>query len=191
MENYCATDQALLELILNIRVRFLFKTITDPTQTAHAAGGQPPGFSKLSRSTQNKLTQRIESIIPVSGICSCKRSRITCVVTLLHILGALIGEAKNPGSQQYDTLSLCVLNPTSIDDKVQHLLDLDCHVLLLAKTSATKIVERDFSRYAKDQVTGCIGSCPAADKIMTLAEQRGRPSRRGKSVGTAVVSRLL
>ena len=67
---------------------------------------------------------------------------------------------------------------------------LNADVLSLAETSATAIVQREFTLSLKDTPYTIFWGQAVDDKIKTSALRDLKPSRRGENLGTAIMTRV-
>lgn len=102
--------------------------------------------------------------------------------------GIRIGEAKQPGLD--DFVDVCLVNPTSMANRKKLFQSLNADVLSLAETSATAIVQREFTLSLKDTPYTIFWGQAVDDKIKTSALRDLKPSRRGENLGTAIMTRV-
>ena len=107
--------------------------------------------------------------------------------------GTRIGEASHPGPPPGSTpcrsLSVSLLNPTTMYQKEDELLALNSDVLCLAETAATCTVQRAFNQAIRTTVFRTFWSAPVPDKITKEDPYLGQ-TLRGDNLGTAIITRL-
>ena len=111
-------------------------------------------------------------------------SRVVSMSLHASLLGARVGEASNPGPP----LSVAVINPAALYGKTAEVVSLPANLVICSETSVTpasqKILDQEFRQFGwKTYWSKMVGS-----KINT---HDGRPSLRGESIGTAVVTKLI
>lgn len=105
-----------------------------------------------------------------------------------YLHGNRIGEATNPGPDH--TITVCLINPTSIASKKDLLLSLDADVVAMAETSATSFVQHEFTTSLKGSPFSVWWGIPVDDKFKSTPIHHDKPSRRGEALGTAILSKL-
>ena len=118
----------------------------------------------------------------VSRVTACPRF----VAMSLHawLLGVRVGEASNPGP----SLSVAVINPAALYGKTSEVVNLPANLVICSETSVTiaskKVLDQEFHKLGwKTFWSKMVGN-----KINT---HDGRPSFRGESIGTAVITQLI
>ena len=120
-------------------------------------------------------------------------------ITYMHLqshdwkLGTRIGEASNPGppltSTSDQSITISLVNPTTIYQKEDDLLSLNSDVLCLAETAATRTVQHAFNQAIRTTPYRTFWSAPVPDKITKTNPQLGT-TLRGDNLGTAILTRL-
>ena len=101
-----------------------------------------------------------------------------------------IGEASNPGpGVGSQSLTIGLLNPTTIYQKEDDLVSLNSDVLCLAETAATNMVQGVFAQATKMTPFRTFWSAPVPDKITKVDPTIGQ-TLRGDNLGTAIMTRL-
>lgn len=142
------------------------------------------------------LNAILRFLVPCSQWIACSwRDIQPCTTPISHLMfdynflhGCRVGEASNPGPAH--TVSVCVINPTSLASKKDLLLSLDADIVALAETSATSFVQHEFSTALRDSPYSAWWGVPVDDKFKNHVFDHDRPSRRGEALGTAILSRL-
>ena len=105
--------------------------------------------------------------------------------------GIRFGEAQNPGPDQLSSFGFCVVNPTTLNQRADVLLDLmrhtKCQVLTCSETSATAQTQKSFTGVMRKQQLSCFWSPPVVPMRSTVT---GTPSARGQASGVAMVTSL-
>ena len=99
-----------------------------------------------------------------------------------------MGEASNPGPDH--TISVCLINPTSLASKKDLILSLDADVIAMAETSATSFIQHEFAMSLRGSPFSIWWGLPVDDKFKHNSFDHDRPSRRGENLGTAILTRL-
>ena len=101
-----------------------------------------------------------------------------------------VGEASNPGpSVPLQSLTIGLLNPTTMYQKEDDLISLNSDVLCLAETAATKMVQGVFTQATRATPFRTFWSAPVPDKITKVDPTLGQ-TLRGDNLGTAIMTRL-
>ncbi len=98
------------------------------------------------------------------------------------LLATRVGEASNPGPRgrkQSGKVSVAVCNPTAILQRKQELLQLDSQIILLSETSATNVVQNEFSMNLRQSHFRIFFGSPVVPKRQTID---GRDSLRGEAI---------
>lgn len=100
--------------------------------------------------------------------------------------GIRIGEAKNPGpgniSQQ---MTFVVLNPTSLSERQQDIVNLDADCISLAETSATSTIQKEFSNFTRPTKYNVVWGPPVGHQKTPANPFQVERARRGEALGTA------
>ena len=99
-----------------------------------------------------------------------------------------IGEALHPGPES--SILACLINPTAVTNKKELLLSLDADLVALAETSATPIIQQEFSQSIRASEHKMWWGCPVDDKVKHVQSLEHVPSRRGEALGTAIMTRI-
>ena len=105
-----------------------------------------------------------------------------------YLRGCRVGEASNPGPVH--TISVCLINPTSLASKKDLILSLDADVIAMAETSATSFIQHEFAMSLRGSPFSMWWGLPVDDKFKHNSFDHDRPSRRGENLGTAILTRL-
>lgn len=105
-----------------------------------------------------------------------------------YLSGSRVGEASNPGPD--GTISVCLINPTSIASKKDLLLSLEADVIAMAETSATSFIQHEFATSLRGSPFSIWWGLPVDDKFKHISFGHDRPSRRGEALGTAILTKL-
>ena len=107
--------------------------------------------------------------------------------------GFRFGEALHPGPDSdralCRSLTLSLVNPTTVYQKEDDLLDLDADILCLAETAATRTVQIAFNQAIRTTSYRTFWSAPVPDKITRSDPTLGH-TLRGDNLGTAIMTRL-
>ena len=103
--------------------------------------------------------------------------------------GNRIGEAKNPGPEQKDRehFRLALVNPTTLHNRQQDLLQLNADAIALSETSATVRVQYETIQAFRKCQHSCLFSAPVENQKQRLD---GDSSLRGQAAGTAIIARI-
>lgn len=121
---------------------------------------------------------------------TCMFDRTVSLSQFSPVMATRVGEASNPGPQdkkKSGKVCLAVCNPTAILQRKKELLQLDCQIILLSETSATKVVQSEFSHNIKSSNFRIFFGLPVVPKRQTMD---GRDSLRGEAIGTAIMTSL-
>ena len=99
--------------------------------------------------------------------------------------GFRYGEALHPGPSV--SVTLAVVNPTTILHKTPELMELGADILVLSETAATRAVQHSVSRELRQRKFVAWWGSPCPDRVNV---DTGRPGLRGAALGTAVITSL-
>ena len=97
------------------------------------------------------------------------------------LLGTRVGEASHPGPKS----SFAVINPAALFGKTRDVVSLNADVVICSETSVTKASQRILDTEFSSHGWKAFWSRDVGNKIDTLD---GRPSLRGESIGTAILT---
>ena len=108
------------------------------------------------------------------------------------MLSTRVGEAANPGPWRNSTtssqLKCCVVNPTAMYGKTEQIVGLGADVYFISETSTTVLAQKEINKELDRFGYKPYWSPPVQKKFATTDN---RPSLRGESSGTAVVTNLF
>ena len=97
-----------------------------------------------------------------------------------------MGEAAVPGPVCSE-VTFCVINPTTVADKVVDIVDINASVILAAETAATLQVQKGANPQFRGRGYTAHWGSPVPERYHPST---GRPSRRQTALGTAIFSQL-
>ena len=112
--------------------------------------------------------------------------------TFACMMSTRVGEADHPGpawkSHECTRLKCCVLNPTAMVGKTEQIVGLGADVCFVSETSATSLAQSQISKELQRFGVKPFWSPPVEKRFQTIDN---RPSLRGESSGTAVLTTLF
>ena len=125
-----------------------------------------------------------------TNLHSCMSIRQVSMSMFSSLLATRVGEAANPGpfgKKRENQLTVAISNPTAILTKKKDLLHLDSQIVFLSETSATSVVQTEFSHNLLGTGFRIFFGMAVTPKRMMID---GRESYRGEAIGTAIMTSL-
>ena len=116
-------------------------------------------------------------------VLRCFYARFASIGTFAYLHGSRVGEASHPGPKT----SFAVINPAALYGKTSDVESLNADVVICSETSVTKASRRVLEKEFSSMGWKSFWSQEVGNKIDTLD---GRPSLRGESIGTAILTKI-